>query len=166
MAEWLKSLAGGLCILTVLLHLIPDGKFTKYVKFYAGLLFFLIAARPVIRFFAGDGELERLLRLEFVKEEHYDLQNAVEGMSELKNSQISAALKQEIVRQITEISAAYSLTAYDITLMFDEKDEYLLEGISFSASGGDNAAVEAVIQELSGVYALEEKEIRIFRQGG
>ena len=114
MAEWLKSLAGGLCILTVLLHLIPDGKFTKYVKFYAGLLFFLIAARPVIRFFAGDGELERLLRLEFVKEEHYDLQNAVEGMSELKNSQISAALKQEIVRQITEISAAYSLTAYDV----------------------------------------------------
>lgn len=166
MAEWLKSLAGGLCIFTVLLHLIPDGKFAKYVRFYAGLLFFLIAARPVIRFFAGDGELERLLRLEFVKEQRYDLQNAVEGMSEFKNSQIASALKQEIARQVTEISSAYGLKAYDITLVFGEEDAYLLKGLSFFVSGGEDTAIESVRRELSGIYALEAKEIRIINREG
>ena len=32
MTQWLKTVSAGLCILTILLHLVPQGKFAKYVR--------------------------------------------------------------------------------------------------------------------------------------
>lgn len=122
MIEWLKTLIGGICILTILLNLLPDGKFTKYVRFYAGLIFFLMAVSPVLRFFAGAGELERLLELEFLREDYYDLETAVEGMSDLKNDYIQAACQNEILRQIEEIASAYGLPGARAEAAFDPSD--------------------------------------------
>ena len=65
MREWLKLLLYSICIITLLLHLLPDGKFVKYVRFYAGLLFFLIALEPLLGLFLGNGELTKLLQLRF-----------------------------------------------------------------------------------------------------
>ena len=70
MMQWLKSVSSCLCILTIVLHLVPEGKFAKYVHFYAGLLFFLMTSEPVVELFVGDGELERLIKLEFLKEDY------------------------------------------------------------------------------------------------
>lgn len=124
MKEWLKTLIGILCILTILLNLIPDGKFTKYVRFYAGLLFFLTVVSPVLKLFAGEGELERLVQLEFLKEEYDDLETAIEGMDELKNDQIRAACQQEFRRQIKEVAAAYGIANAEVVVSFDPVDQY------------------------------------------
>ena len=43
MQNWIKTLVVGSCLLTMLLHMIPNGKFVKYVRFYAGLIFVLLA---------------------------------------------------------------------------------------------------------------------------
>lgn len=166
MTDWLKTIIGSLCILTILLHLIPQGKFAKYVRFYAGLLFFLMISGPVLRLFAGEGELERLLRLEFLKEEYYDMETAVDGMSELKNDQIREAYQKEIRRQIGEIAGAYGVSVSDVQLVFDGEDSYLLEEISFLAETqeGNEEKIEAVRNEIAGVYMLEMKDIRIIER--
>lgn len=164
MTQWLKTLTASLCILTILLHLIPEGKFGKYVKFYAGLLFFLVAAGPILKLFAGEGELERLLRLEFVKEEYYDLSTSAEGMAELKNDEIMAAYRKELIRQVEEIAAAYGVEASEVELVFDGSEEYALTGITFYAAAESGAAVEAAREELSGVFAVEPNRIIIRRR--
>lgn len=168
MAEWLKTLTGTLCVLTVLMHLIPRGKFEKYVRFYAGLLFFLVAAGPVWKLMAGDGMLEHLLELEFLREEHYDLESAVEGMAELKNERIQSAYRDEIARQIAETAQAYGVSASGIRLSFDGEDGYLLTGMSFRADTGAEdraAALDGLRRELAGVYMLDLNRIQIRRQG-
>lgn len=104
--EWLKLLLYSICIITLLLHLLPDGKFVKYVRFYAGLLFFLIALEPLLGLFLGNGELTKLLQLRFLKEEYRDLSGTVEGLGELKNARIREAYQKEINRQIAEIAAS------------------------------------------------------------
>ena len=106
MREWLKLLLYSICIITLLLHLLPDGKFVKYVRFYAGLLFFLIALEPLLGLFLGNGELTKLLQLRFLKEEYRDLSGTVEGLGELKNTRIREAYQKEINRQIAEIAAS------------------------------------------------------------
>ncbi|MFR3320848.1 MAG: stage III sporulation protein AF [Lachnospiraceae bacterium] len=53
MQNWIKTLVVGSCLLTMLLHMIPNGKFVKYVRFYAGLIFVLLAMQPVIQLFSG-----------------------------------------------------------------------------------------------------------------
>ena len=190
MSQWLKNLTGCLCILTVLMHLVPNRKFSRYVRFYGGLLFFLVAAGPIWNLFAGEGELERVLQLSFLKDDYYDLESSVAGMAELKSDRIMEAYRGEIIRQIRETGAAYGLSISDIGLTFDEDDTYRLAEISFSigsaeenkAVGQDpdgNAlpektpgqetwtetvqenAVEDVRREIAGVYALNLSRIHV-----
>lgn len=166
MTGWLKTLIGSLCILTMLLHLIPQGKFEKYVRFYAGLLFFLMLSGPVFGFLAGEGELERLLLLEFLKEEHYDLETAVWGMADLKNDRIHEAYQSEILRQIDEMAGAYGVEALEVQLIFDEEDDYLLKGISLFVEAGESTegTIEAVRNEIAGVYMLALNDIKIIER--
>ncbi len=189
MTQWLKTLAGCLCVLTVLMHLIPKGKFSGYVRFYGGLLFFLVAAGPIWKLMAGEGELERLLQLEFLRNDYYDLESSVTGMAELKNDQIREAYRGEIVRQICEIASAYGIKAEDVQVTFGE-DGYRMTGVSLCAGmasaaafatperAGDSqgmgvgddpaedqidfaSAAESLRRELAGVYALDLSQIRI-----
>lgn len=160
MSQWLKNLTGCLCILTVLMHLVPNRKFSRYVRFYGGLLFFLVAAGPIWNLFAGEGELERVLQLSFLKEDYYDLESSVAGMAELKNDRILEAYRGEITRQICETGAAYGLAVSDVGLTFDEDDAYRLTEISFSVGPAEeNKTAEeskTAGQELNG-SALSEK---------
>lgn len=161
MAHWLKSLAGGLCIMTVLLQLIPDGKFSKYVRFYAGLLFFLMAAYPAIRLLAGDGELERLLQLEFVKEEHYDMETAVKGMEDLKNKQVIQAYRKEVERQIYGITRAYQAEPQNVSVQFDSDNIYQIEHIVMTVISSENTDTNAIREEIAGIYMLTQSDIII-----
>lgn len=174
---WLKTLVGAVCILTILLHLIPEGKFAKYVRFYAGLLFFLMAVSPLLDFLTGEGELERLLQLEFLKEDYYNLETAVEGMGELKNDAILAAYQIEIRRQIQTVAEAYGANAGAVEVAFDPADEYQIRAVSIElmndteageADAGKelSAAAGQIREELASVYGLMPGRISITGLGG
>lgn len=47
--EWLGEIACFMCLMTVLLHVIPDTGLKKYVRFFLGLLLLLVAAEPIGR---------------------------------------------------------------------------------------------------------------------
>lgn len=166
MEQWLKTLTGSMCVITILMHLLPGGKFTKYVRFYAGLLFFLMAARPVMNLFTGEGELERLLQLEFLKEEYYDMETSIAGMEELKNNRITEAYHAELYRQIQEMAASYDVSVAGLELKFDENDEYSLEKVEIVVEAeGAEAACEALKNEISGLYMIGKRDILIKKRG-
>lgn len=164
MEEWLKSLTVGMCVITILMHLLPRGKFTKYVRFYAGLLFFLMAVRPLTQFFMGDGEFERLLQLEFLKEEYYDMETSIAGMEELKNSRIAEAYHGELYRQIREMAGSYGVSPKEVELQFDQENTYSLKKVNITAelpADSAAAACEALKDEISGLYMIEKRDISI-----
>ncbi|MCD8338429.1 MAG: stage III sporulation protein AF [Lachnospiraceae bacterium] len=164
MTQWMKTLAGSMCVLTILLHLVPDGRFAKYVRFYAGLVFFLVAINPALELLGDENQLEQLLALEFLKEEYYDLETAAEGLSDLKNEQILEAYQAELERQVAEIASAYGLMAVSTEITFGG-DGYSIETISIiaenSSGEGDEAALEKTKTELAGLYLLPESEITL-----
>ena len=43
---WVKNLVFYLVFLTLVFHLLPSGKYEKYVQLYAGMVFILVAVRP------------------------------------------------------------------------------------------------------------------------
>lgn len=162
MEQWLKTLAGSMCVITILMHLLPDGKFTKYVRFYAGLLFFLIAVRPVMTLFTGEGEFERLLQLAFLREEYYDMETSVAGMEELKNDSIAEAYQEELRRQMQEMAQSYGITVCGIALRFDSEDVYSLEKIELTVEEiQEDGRGEALQSELCSLYALPRRDILI-----
>lgn len=161
MGQWVKNVSAGLCILTILLHLVPNGKFEKYVRFYGGLLFLLVAAEPVLDFFTEEGALERLIQLEFLKEEHYELETSLKGMEELKNNSIRQAYQQEIQRQLEEIVQTYGLEQVQAEAKFAAEDGYVLDQVWINAKDADTATLNRLCQEIAGIYSLEQTEIRI-----
>lgn len=171
MAQWMKSLACSLCILTILMHLVPGGRFAKYVRFYAGLLFFLLAASPILKLLGSDGDLERFMQLEFLKEEYYDMETMTQGMAELKNTQILEVYQRELRRQVTAIAEAYGLTVLDLQMDFGS-DGYSPERISLTVNPqesteeetGGQAQADAVSKtrsEIAGLYQLAAGSIEI-----
>lgn len=173
MKEWIKLLICGLCLITLLLHLLPDGKFVKYVRFYAGLLFFLTAVNPLLRFLQKDGELDRLLQTAFLKEEHYDLSSSIQGLSELKNERIQSVCQQEITRQMTQIAAAYHAGSY-AAVQFAE-DGYTPASVSIVLSDASDSAnpsdtlqliVGQIRAEICSIYSLTANQIHITGTGG
>lgn len=169
MKKWLKLLLYSICIITLLLHLLPDGKFVKYVRFYAGLLFFLIALEPLLGLFLEDGELAKLLQLRFLKEDYRDLSSTVEGLGELKNAQIQASYQSEISRQIAGIAASCTGEEANATVTFSA-DGYTPAKAVIHLSVADSEklslAAAAIRQELCSVYALPSESILIFDTGG
>ncbi|MCD7745495.1 MAG: stage III sporulation protein AF [Lachnospiraceae bacterium] len=167
MLRWMKTLAASACILTILLHLIPENRFANYVRFYAGLLFFLIAAGPLLEFMGSADNLERLLQLEFLKEDYENLESAAEGLSELKNETIQEAFQTEIERQITEIASAYGLTVLTAQLDFGE-DGYLLEAVTVQVRAEEGLdsemAVSETKSEIAGLYQVPLSAIEMIVQ--
>lgn len=162
--EWIRMLAASLCIITILLHLIPEGKFVKYVKFYAGLLFFLIAAGPVLELFAGEDRLERMLQVEFLKEEYYDLETSVDGLEELKNERIVLAYRQELQRQIRDLAVAYGLPVELVVLTFDQEDGLSLQKVAVQLKREvqcDPTAAAELQNEIVQVYQVELEQVLI-----
>lgn len=182
MREWLKLLLYSICIITLLLHLLPDGKFVKYVRFYAGLLFFLIALEPLLGLFLGNGELAKLLQLRFLKEEYRDLSGTVEGLGELKNARIREAYQKEINRQIAEIAASctgkeasaritfsadgYTPESAEIRLSSSESSQSFPAGAAKADDSKLSFAAATIRQELFSVYALPSEAVLIFDTGG
>lgn len=165
MGEWLKLLAGCLCIITILLNILPKGSYTSYVNFYAGMLFFLMAVKPVINLLAGDGELERLLKLEILKEEYYDAETSVQGIAELKNEQILSAYQSELNRQLEEIGAACGARVESAKLYFEEEDPYVPRLAVLEISGTQMQSISEIRREIEQVFGLTEKQIRVSNQG-
>lgn len=160
MAAWAKTLMVSICIITILMHLVPNGKFGKYVKFYGGLLFFLLAVQPLLSLLGREGELERLLQLEFLKEEYYDLETAMNGMEELKNDAVRTYYQQEILRQIKTIVQAYGMEALSVTATFSE-DGYTMESVILETGEPESQRAAAVKAELTEVYSLQEAQIKL-----
>ncbi|MCD7885577.1 MAG: stage III sporulation protein AF [Lachnospiraceae bacterium] len=167
MTQWIKTISASICIMTILIHLIPDGRFAKYVRFYAGLLIFFMIMMPVLKLLGTEGELERYLQLEFLKEDYYDLETAAEGLADLKNDQILEAFQEELMRQISEVAEAYGLQMVSAEIVFGE-DGYSIEAVSLEAEAADEKTEEEIADaaagargEIAGLYLISTVNINV-----
>ena len=58
--DWIKNLVFCLILMTMLMQIIPDSDYKKYIRFFTGLVLILLLARPVLGVFQLEGEFENL----------------------------------------------------------------------------------------------------------
>ena len=66
---WIKNLAVFYLLFTMVLHLVPAGKYEKYVRFFMGLLLILILLIPVFTLFGKAEELGESFQILYDKKE-------------------------------------------------------------------------------------------------
>ncbi len=78
---WIKNLAVFYILFTAILHLVPNGKYERYVRFFMGLLLIFMLSTPVFSLFGKSGELIESFQ------ENYKEEAAVRERKELENLQ-------------------------------------------------------------------------------
>ena len=66
--QWIWNLAVFYILFTAILHLVPDGKYEKYVRFFMGLLLIFMMSTPVFALFGKGQELAGNFQMFYEKE--------------------------------------------------------------------------------------------------
>lgn len=68
MNEWVKCMVGYLLITSIVMQMLPNGKYVQYVRLFHGFLLILLVLQPVLRIGNIDSYLEDKI-LAFVEEQ-------------------------------------------------------------------------------------------------
>lgn len=106
--EWLSQIVCFLCLMTLLLHVIPDTGMKRYVRFFLGILFLMVVMEPLGKLAGGKAffvnfELESMKGLRQIYESgKMGLEDTIEGWDE-------ESYQQELQKKIEEIYDTYHI---------------------------------------------------------
>ena len=81
--QWIKNLAVFYILLSAAVHLVPDGKYEKYVRFFMGLLLILMMSTPVFSLAGRGRELSDSFRANFARENRLREQEEFANLQEI-----------------------------------------------------------------------------------
>lgn len=91
--EWMKNLAVFYIFLTVVTHLVPDGRYEEYIRFFMGLLLILLMMAPLLEVMNLKSQVESLISQYEMEEQNLELQ--IQDFS-LGESPLEEYMRQEI----------------------------------------------------------------------
>ena len=91
--EWMKNLAVFYIFLTVVTHLVPDGRYEEYIRFFMGLLLILLMMSPLLEVMNLKSQVESLISQYEMEEQNLELQ--IQDFS-LGESPLEEYMRQEI----------------------------------------------------------------------
>lgn len=106
--EWLSQVVCFLCLMTVLLHIIPDTRLKKYVRHFLGLLFLLVVLEPLGKLF-GTEEFLMNFELESLKGIYQDYEAGKQGLEEVLPNWDEEEYQRELEEKVQEIYDKYHI---------------------------------------------------------
>ena len=89
--SWMKNLAVFYILLTTVLHLVPDKRYERYVRFFMGLLLILMLITPVFSLLGKGEELMESFQMFYEKE---DLMRKEEEFADLQEVYLKKAFEE------------------------------------------------------------------------
>lgn len=80
--DWIRNLAFYLILITVILQMIPDSVYKKYIRFFTGLVLILMLSEPVMQGFHLKSEFEQIFRSVTYRQEAREIEQAAEYFRE------------------------------------------------------------------------------------
>lgn len=81
--SWMKNLAVFYILLNSVVHLVPDKRYERYVRFFMGLLLILMLCTPVFSFLGKGGELLESFQMFYNKENTMLQENELANLQEI-----------------------------------------------------------------------------------
>ena len=106
--EWLSQIVCYLCLMTVLLHIIPDTSLKKYVRFFLGILFVLVVLEPLGNVIGGEDFFTNF-EIRSLKGLYQDYQTGKMGLEGAFDHWDEEAYQQELEQKIEEIYNTYHI---------------------------------------------------------
>ncbi len=94
--NWIRPIIYFSIFITVMLQLLPGEKYTKYIRFFAGLLMIVLVLGPVFRLF-GEGDFsKKIFDEEFYKEQSKEITFDIEAMEENTTSYYKSVIEESL----------------------------------------------------------------------
>lgn len=107
--QWVKNLAVYYLFLTVVMHLVPEDKYERYVRFFMGMLLILLLCVPIGKIWNRGTDFLQGFESVYHREEAEMLQHSAENIQELYLKEgYEAEIREQILRSLknTDIKLA------------------------------------------------------------
>ncbi len=116
---WVKNLVFYLVFLTLVFHLLPSGKYEKYVRLFAGMVFILVAVRP----FTTSLRLDERIALYFeefsFRDEAADFRGELNEMEKRRLEELTGEYEAAVAGQVREMAAESGVEAASVEVEID-----------------------------------------------
>ncbi len=173
---WVKNLVCFYLLLTVVLHLLPQKSYQKYVRFFAGMLLTILVVSPVLSLMGS----EEALRTKISQAEIFqDLDNIKLDTEHLEMAQkeiylreYENALEMDVGRIVEQkqlvpkevrvrLSKDYEVESIEMTVAFGEDDSMFMQKAFYENDSTEYPKVYELKQNLMEYYRLDESQISI-----
>lgn len=163
MYEWMKNLAVYYILLCTVVNLSPDGKYTRYFRYFMGLFLITMICTPIFSLLRSRGELEESFQKYLLEAELSDASYMQENVQEqyLREGyaeEIQNELKESLTRLLGEEAWVEVSLAGEETMKITEV-RVLLPG------DRDISREEAVKKNLEQVYGIVEGAVSFLYKG-
>lgn len=76
--DWIRNLAFYIVLVTMILQMLPDSVYKKYIRFFTGLVLILMLAEPILSGFHMKSDFEQLFRSVQYRQSAQEIRRAAE----------------------------------------------------------------------------------------
>lgn len=109
--EWVRQITCYLIFVTVLMGLLPNKSYEKYVRLFAGMVLVLLALRPITGGLGLDEQVARLFEAIRVQEEAGELADQISGLERERLNRIMEGYQETVEQEVEAMAASEGLAA-------------------------------------------------------
>lgn len=147
---WVKDIIFYLILMTMLMNLLPDNKYRKYVRLFAGMLLIIIVVSPISKLFSWNNILE-INFLEKIYQQ--EVSSLTVELNKTENSQQQEFLQNyegTLRSRIIQLAAEQNLSVLNMKIELEENQEderYLYPKSIEMLVSGDNQ--ESIVENIN-----------------
>lgn len=157
-SNWIKNIVFYMILNTIIMNLLGNSRYKKYVSIISGLILVMIVITPLLKILHLDDELDYNIRSNEFAVEAADFKNSLSLMEKSKIDLIFKDYKEKMRSQVDEI--AWSQGLYLVTFNIDLDNDPDSEGFGEIVSM-DLVLSERLIEDVDNKKEIIIEEVRI-----
>lgn len=174
--NWVKNLVCFYLLLTVVLHLLPQKSYRKYVRFFSGMLLTILVVSPVLSLLGDEEALrQKISQAEFFQDmenikldtEHLEITQKEIYLREYENAlemDVSrmAEEKQLVPQEVTvRLTGEYEVESIEMAVSLGNDDSVFVQKVAYEDDDPEYPQVYELRQELMEYYRLDASRVSI-----
>ena len=165
---WVKNIIYYLVFLTVLIGLLPSGKYEKYIRLFAGMVLIMVTVSP---FFAGirlEDKIAGYFEEFSFQNDAGDFQKEIYGMEKKRLENLISQYEEAVAVDVKQMAEEAGLEVTDVKVRIEENQSLDSFGkvteIQVKVNGmlgEDREKASRLKRKAAGYYQLEEKYVEI-----
>lgn len=164
--SWIKEFLIIYLILTVLMHLVANDQYKKYLRFFSGIILLTALVSPVMKLSGSAGRLESLISYEAFWEQLDSARQDTQKMEFLQNNHYVKKYEEAVAQDIYERSVQQGYPVSRVSAALTE--DYEISSVSvwmqvLDAAAKKDAGMEKEVRKfLQQAYDLEPSQIHLY----